>query len=82
MDGICHKLTIRVGVAAEEGCLSTFFDLAKEEFTSIGSQVRDVEHCVVCLNDCRCRLAIDGAQLVQDVNDSHAGVPTLDREVI
>jgi hypothetical protein len=47
-DGVRHKLTICVGVAAKEGHLGTFFNLAKEDFRSPGGQVQAAEHCVVC----------------------------------
>jgi hypothetical protein len=55
---------IRVGVVAKEGRLGTFFDSAKEDFGSAGGLVWAAEHCVVCFEDCRCRLVVDGAQLV------------------
>ncbi len=64
MDEICHKLPIRVGVETEEDRLSAFFDVAEEDFRSIGSQVGAVEHCVVGLEYSRCGLAVDRAELI------------------
>ncbi len=63
-DDICHELPVHVGVAAEEGHLGTFFDLAKEDFRSVGGRARAAEHCVVCFEYSGCGLAGDCAELI------------------
>jgi hypothetical protein len=64
MDGICHKLPIRVGVVAKEGPLGAFFNAAEEDFRSVGGQVGAMEHCVIGLKDGWCGLTVDHAELI------------------
>ncbi len=82
MDGIGDELLICVWIAAKERCFSTIFNSAEKDFRGIRSQVWTAENRIICFKDGRDRLSVDGAQLVKDVNDAHASVPTLDRGVI
>ncbi len=65
-------------IAAEERCFSAFLNSAEKDFRGIRGQVGAVENRIICFEDGRSKLAIDGAQLVQDVNNAHAVMPTLD----
>jgi hypothetical protein len=65
MDGVRHKLPNRVGDAAKEGRLGTFFDLAKEDFRSVSGQVRAAEHCVVGFEYGGSGLAVNCAELIK-----------------
>ncbi len=82
LDGVGDELPIRILIAAKEGCFSVFLNSVEKDLRGIGGQVGAAENRIAHFKDGRRRLAIDGAQLVQDVNDVHAGVPTLDRGVI
>ncbi len=81
-DGIGDELPIRIWVATEERQFSAFLNLAEKDFMGVRGQVGAAENCIVCPKDGKSRLAVDCAQLVQDINDVHAGVPTLNIGVI
>ncbi len=81
-DGIGDELPICTWIAAKERCFSAFFNFAQNDLRGIRGQVGAAESHIVRFEDSMSRLAIDGAQLVQDVNDAHAGMPNLDCGVI
>jgi hypothetical protein len=82
MDGVGDQLPIRIWVAAEERHLCAFLNLAKIDFGGVCGQVGAAENGIVCLKDGQSRLAVDHAQLIQDINDAHASMPTLNCGVI
>jgi hypothetical protein len=81
-DGVGDELPICIWIAAKECCFSPFLNSVEKDFRGIRGQVGAAENRIICFKESRSRLAIDGAQLVQDVDDVHAGVPTLDHGVI
>jgi hypothetical protein len=81
-NGIGDKLPIRVWVAAEERHLCTFLNLVEKDFGGVRSQVGAVENSIVCLKDSWHWLVVDRAELIYNIYDAHAGMPTLNCGVI
>jgi hypothetical protein len=81
-DGICDKLPVRVKIAAQESHLSAFFDAREKDFGGSGGQVGAAKHSVNYLKHGRSRLTVDCAELIRNINHTHAGVPTLNGGVV
>ncbi len=76
MYGVGDELRIHIWVLAKERCFCAFPNLAEKDFRGVHGQVGAAENGIICYEDSRSRLDIDRAQLVKDIDDAHASVPT------
>ena len=73
---ILQELTISVRITAKDGNLRTILDATKQYFRSVGSQINTAKSSVVQFHGGRCGLARNGQELVENLANTHSGMPS------